>query len=343
MWVFSVIKRGFLTAVMGGAVLGASAVAVPAAVDPGTPDVVVDKGLAALIKLQAADGTFDDSTATTALAGIALLAGGSTPTRGRYHVEAARILHAILAAQDRNTGYITDQIGRMYTHGFATLYLAETYGMAPDQSVRKALGAAVDLIEYAQNQEGGWRYDPYPNQADVSVTVCEAMALRAAYNAGFGGREIADALSRAEAYVRRRANGNGTFSYQTGTEGGDGAEAVPRAAAGAMCLISAGTTDVADRNLGPALLFLRQNVAAHLHSASGYYWYGEYYAAQALYHSPDPSDWDTYWQQAVPVIVGLQSDTGQWPAMEGPGPAYGTAMALIILQIPNDYLPIFER
>ena len=28
---------------------------------------------------------------------------------------------------------------------------------------------------------------------------------------------------------------------------------------------------------------------------------------------------------------------------EGPGPSYATAMALIILQIPNNYLPIFQR
>ena len=319
-----------------------------AAVDPGTPDAAVDKGLAALVHLQHADGSFDDSTASTALAGIAMLAGGSTPTRGQYRDAAAKTLHAILGLQDKVSGYLGNANGNMYAHGFATLYLAETYGMAPSQPVRQALGAAIDLILYAQNKEGGWRYNPVPADADISVTVCQVMALRAAYNAGVGGKDVADALDRAEVYVRRCATGNGSFSYQAGSGGMDGwgtngPEGIPRTAAGSMCLISAGKTDAADVNLGPALLFLRRNVSAHLHTATNYFWYGEYYSAQALFHSPDPSDWDAYWQQAVPVIVGRQDDSGQWTQGEGPGPAYATAMALIILQIPNNYLPIFER
>ncbi len=110
-----------------------------------------------------------------------------------------------------------------------------------------------------------------------------------------------------------------------------------------MCLIGMGVTDAKDRNLGPGLQFLRRNYSAHLHSGEGYIWYGQYYAAQAMFHSPDPSDWDAYWKTAQPIIAGRQSKDGLWNQGEGPGPGYDTAMALIILQIPNNYLPIFER
>jgi hypothetical protein len=322
---------------------------VSAAVDPGTPDVAVDKGLEALVHLQQADGSFDNgNTASTALAGIALLAGGHTPTRGAYHESSAKAVRAILAAREQMTGYLGGPGGNMYAHGFATLFLAECYGMAPDLPVRRALESAIDLILYSQNKEGGWRYNPMPADADISVTICQVMALRAAYNAGVGGHQVVDALDRAVAYVRRCATGNGSFSYQAsdngmGGWGTNGPEGVPRTAAGCMCLISAGITDTADVNLGPALLFLRRNVGAHLHNPTNYFWYGQYYSAQALFHSPDPGDWDAYWQQAVPVILARQDDSGQWTQGEGPGPAYSTAMALIILQIPNNYLPIFER
>ncbi len=39
----------------------------------------------------------------------------------------------------------------------------------------------------------------------------------------------------------------------------------------------------------------------------------------------------------------MQGEDGLWSQPDSYGPAYGTAMALIILQIPNNYLPIFQR
>ena len=39
---------------------------------------------------------------------------------------------------------------------------------------------AVRCIQNAQNREGGWRYLPGAEDADMSVTVCQVMALRAA-------------------------------------------------------------------------------------------------------------------------------------------------------------------
>jgi hypothetical protein len=312
-----------------------------------TPDQVVDRGLAALAKMQQPDGSFSEGSAVTALAGMAFLAGGHTPNRGMYHDSSARCLRAVITHQDKVTGYLATDSGNMYAHGFATLYLAEAYGMAPDQPGRRALEAALDLIYYSQNKEGGWRYSPSPTDADLSVTICQVMALRAAFNAGVGGTQTKETMERALAYVRRCANGNGSFSYQAnmGGEGwgSTGAEGVPRTAAGVMCLIGMGVSDPKDRNLGPGLQFLRKNVSAHLRAGDGYFWYGQYYASQALFHSPDTKDWDAYWKEAWPTISKRQGRDGQWTQGEGPGPAYATAMALIILQIPNNYLPIFQR
>jgi hypothetical protein len=319
----------------------------PAAVTAVTPDQAVDRGLAALAKQQQPDGSYTEGAAVTALAGMAFLAGGHTPSRGLYHDNSSRCLRSVIAHQDKVTGYLSGDSGNMYAHGFATLYLAEAYGMAPDLPGRRALEAALDLIYYAQNKEGGWRYSPAPTDADLSVTICQVMALRAAFNAGVGGAQTKDAMERALAYVRRCANGNGSFSYQAnmGGEGwgSTGSEGVPRTAAGTMCLIGMGVTDPKDRNLGPGLQFLRKNVSGHLKSGDGYFWYGQYYAAQALFHSPDPKDWDAYWKEAWPVIARRQQREGMWTQGEGPGPCYATSMALIILQIPNNYLPIFQR
>jgi len=277
---------------------------------------------------------------------MAFLAGGSTATRGLYHEASARCLKAIMARQDQVTGYLSDDTAHMYGHGFATLFLAESYGMAPDLPVRRALEAALDLIAYAQNKDGGWRYDPSPSDADLSITICQVMALRAAYNAGIGDDQTLECMQRALAYVRRCANRNGSFRYQPEMDeeyGSGSPEGVGRTAAGCMCLIGMGITDPTDRNLGAGLLYLRRFCAGHVRTLEGYYWYGEYYAAQAMFHSPDLADWEAYWKLARPAILGRQERDGLWTQGEGPGPAYATAMALIILQIPNNYLPIFQR
>ena len=74
--------------------------------------------------------------------------------------------------------------GPMYSHGFGTLFLAEAYGMTRRPEIREKLRKAVQLIIDTQNNEGGWRYDPSPTGADISVTIMQVMALRGAKDAG---------------------------------------------------------------------------------------------------------------------------------------------------------------
>ncbi len=310
----------------------------------------IDRGLAALVKLQQPDGQIGEINGISALAGMALLAGGHTPTRGQYREVSARCLRAVLARQDPFSGFLGADRGTMYSHGFATLYLAESYGMAPDQPVRRALEAAVDLIQRAQNHEGGWRYYTTPSTADISVTVCQIMALRATYNVGIGGQATLDTIAKAIGYVRRCANTDGSFAYMisnAGNWGTNGAEGVPRTAAGCMSLIGSGITSLADPTLGPGMRFLGKHVPTLLKGIEKaneqHFWYGQYYTAQAMFHSPDEGDWQRYWELAAPAIAGRQDRQGLWLQGEDADPAYCTAMALIILQIPNNYLPIFQR
>jgi hypothetical protein len=61
----------------------------------------------------------------------------------------------------------------MYGHGFATLFLGEVYGMTGDETVKEKLQKAVRLIQKTQNPEGGWRYQPVPYDADISVTITQ--------------------------------------------------------------------------------------------------------------------------------------------------------------------------
>src|SRR5207237_6421335 len=107
--------------------------------------------------------------------------------------------------------------GPMYGHGFATLFLAEVYGMVNEpklrNEVRDTLHDAVQLIISSQNHEGGWRYQPRAADADLSVTICQIMALRAARNAGIAvPKSCADKCTE---YVKKCQDPfSGGFRYQ---------------------------------------------------------------------------------------------------------------------------------
>jgi hypothetical protein len=119
----------------------------------------------------------------TALAGMAFLAGGHLPGRGRYGPTVDRALDFVLSCVQPD-GYITHAGSRMYSHAFATLFLAEIYGMTHRRDVREKLQLAVDFVVSSQNADGGWRYEPYAVESDISIVVCQVLALRAARNIG---------------------------------------------------------------------------------------------------------------------------------------------------------------
>ena len=105
-----------------------------------------------------------------------------------------------------------------------------------DYAIEDTLEAAVKLIIATQNEDGGWRYKPEPVEADISVTICQIMALRAARNAGIVVPN--ETVDRCIDYVKRSQNPDGGFMYMV--QGGP--SAFPRSAAGVVALYSAAFT-----------------------------------------------------------------------------------------------------
>lgn len=324
-----------------------SAANAPAAVEI-TPELndAVDRGLEALAALQTDEGyfpsrRFQQNVAITALACLAFMADGNLPGRGRYGLEVERGLEFILE-HINETGLVAADTshGPMYGHGFATLFLGEVYGMTrgggdTERSLKlhDAVVRACRLIVNTQNNEGGWRYNPVPQDADISVTISQIMALRSARNAGI---EIPKStIDRAVEYVRRCQNDDGGFSYQL-TRGGS---AWPRSAAGVASLYYAGIYEGDDIIRG--LDYLRQTAMPGATTPSrSHYFYGHYYAVQAMYLAGG-DHWDTWWPAIRDEMIAQQANDGLWE--DSYGEAYGTAMGLIVLQMPKRYLPIFQK
>ncbi len=302
----------------------------------------VKRGLDFLAGKQGEDGSFGAggygrNVAVVSLGGMAFIANGSTPGRGPYGRQIDRCLDFILAHTEES-GFInfaaSSSHGPMYGHGFATLFLAECYGMSQRQELREKLTRAVELIVNSQNDEGGWRYQPVRGDADISVTVCQVMALRAARNAGLHvPRKTFDAAIK---YVKKSQNEDGGFMYMLS---GGGPSAFPRSAAGIVALYSAGIYEGPEVQKGLDYLMTQVPHGDDV-SREGHYFYGQYYAVQAMWHAG--GDYWSHWYPAIrDTLLKRQSDDGSW--MDSIGVEYGTAMATIILQIPNNYLPIFQR
>lgn len=300
-----------------------------------------DRALQFLAKQQSADGTFGrnlygQNVGVGGLAGIAFLSSGSTPGRGRYGVQLNRCVDYSLSHCQDN-GFISarhaNSHGPMYGHGFATLFLAEVYGMSPRKDLRDKLTKAVQLIIDTQNNQGGWRYQPQRRDADLSVTICQIMALRAAKNSGlFVPKETID---RCLAYVRKSQNADGGFTYTL--DGGE--SAFPRSAAGLVALYSAGVYEGTEIDRG--LQYLMKHVPNNRSQIRGtYFFYGHYYGVQAAWHAGG-DNWSRWYPAIRDYLLKTQDEKGTWANTICP--AYGAAMGAIILQIPNHCVPILQR
>ncbi|MDZ7815200.1 MAG: prenyltransferase/squalene oxidase repeat-containing protein [Planctomycetota bacterium] len=278
-------------------------------------------------------GTYSNS-AITALAGMAFLAGGHTPGRGRYGGKVRKLVDKTLESAHGVSGYISGNRGdNMYGHGFATLFLAEVYGMYPEPEVGKALRKAVRLIEVSQGKQGGWRYQPAPSQSDISVTICQAMALRAARNAGV---EVdAEVIERARECVLAAANPDGGFRYIVGQRG---SSAFPRSAAGVCILYYLGDYDSEYVKKGHEYLDRFLPLSARL--GRNHTMYALYYAAQAMYQAGGKT-WAKWYPQICEFLMSRQHSDGSLDSSYGS--VYATSIAAIIFQIPKRYLPILQR
>jgi hypothetical protein len=309
----------------------------------------VRDGLDFLARTQAGDGGWHDGggqaypTAVSSLAGMAFLAHGNTPTRGHYAQQLKQLTEYLIGCSTAN-GLITNQSQDngipMHGHGFALMYLASVYGMETNQSLRTRTAASIkkgiELTARGQSPEGGWFYTPGSGD-EGSVTVTQVQALRAAHNAGFLVPK--GTIEQATQYIERCSTPEGGISYSLRSGGGS---QLAISAAAVATLYNAGEYDapVATRCLG--YVWQEFKTRAGFNKGTGHEFYMHLYAAQGFYMSGDKY-WDEYFPATRDQLLQMQNKgDGSW-AGDGIGTAYGTAIALIILQLPYKYLPVFQR
>ncbi len=342
-----------------------------AAPSPALPDMMdkatvkaIDRGINYLVKTQrsgvgswgAGGGSGNYPSVMTSLAGMALLANGSTAETGPYATNVTKAMNYILRiSESHEDGLIVGPGGEgrsMYGHGFATLFLSQCYGMSVNKTnekrIRKALDKAVRVIVKSQSDlgaalkhAGGWIYTPSGKGDEGSVTVTQFQALRGCRNVGIKVPERT--IQRAVLYLKHTQNADGGISYSARSRGGS----KPAISAAAIaCFHAAGIyeraaagEDVEAKMVKSLVAYVQKN--SSVNSSSGHYFYTQFYMAQAMYQRGG-KDWKVYYPQIRKKLLGIQNSDGSWNG-DNVGTTYGTALATIILQLPYGYLPIFER
>lgn len=308
----------------------------------------VEKGLGYLARTQSADGSFTGgqySHVQAALASMAFMASGHFAGRGKYGQNFERAVLWLVKRQDKR-GYFGLDGGRMYGHGMCTLALSEAYGMLrnrkDNQKVQKALQKAINLICASQakggRNNGGWRYEPRPNDADLSVTAWQVQALRGAQNCQI--TIPADTINRAIDYIRRCYHrGQKGYSYSPG-----GGPNMPMRCAGVVIMhtLKEGEQEQV-KEAGQALLKQSFN-----RWGGSYFYYQSYYAATAGLMVGDEGR-KRINEPLEKVLLPQQRQDGSWPPApsmgggQSAGPVYFTSFACLILAARYEYLPIYQE
>jgi len=292
----------------------------------------IDKALGYLATVQHLNGSWGTKhkAALTSLGLMAFMLKGEFPKQGKYGRLLDRSVAFLIQRAKEGGGYFG---GNMYEHGLGTLALSEVWGMTDRPEVRDAIKQAVVVILRSQASSGGWRYEPVPKDADISVTVMQIVALSSAREAGIYVPQRT--IDRAIKYVKGlQVRFTGGFGYTSPSS-----EGFARTAAGVMSLLMCG--EPADSRAVRSGLSYLDKYDKDKFKKTEWYYYGHYYAVQAMYQAGE-SYYQSWYPQIQRALLSKQQSDGSWrgspAATEG-----STAMAVLILGVPYRYLPIYQR
>jgi hypothetical protein len=269
---------------------------------------------------------------------MAFLSAGHVPGEGRYGEVVEKGVRWVLAYQQPNGLIGTGDRQAMYHHGICTLMLAEVAGMTDEklsEEVRKKLEKALVLILRSQRRAGqfagGWRYSPFGQDSDISVTGWQVMALRAAKNLGCD--VPAENIERAIGFIKRcRDPGTGGYCYMPHYQ-----LSVACTGTSVLALEVCGKEQHGTDEQLQAGSFILRNPPWE----AQYKFYGIYYCTQAMYQLGG-NYWKVYQPRLREVLLSTQRPNGSWSG-ESWGPDYCTAMAVLALTVDYGFLPIYQR
>jgi hypothetical protein len=312
----------------------------------------VSKACDWLAKNQGKDGALKSSyaCASTALAGLAWLAAGSTPYEGVYSHNIQLALDYLLHCSSKS-GFICEGGGSggpsgMYGHGYATQFFAQAHGMIREEElahrVKEALERAIRCSEGCQNSYGGWNSSPNGSLNDDgsgAIAVMQVTALRAAESCGVSVR--AQIIDKAKKYLLAMTNDQGWYAYNWHARGNYGGGSLATTGAGMYMLSALGLHT--DPKYAKGIKNIMDNIpngsgGMNMGNFGGWYAYSIFYASLAIYQHGG-NEWYRWYKAMADNLVRTQHSDGSWDDSYG---GVFVALSVLTLELPYRYLPMFQ-
>ncbi len=331
--------------------------------EPVRVQAAVDAGLAWLAEHQLAEGRDAGSwpapsyrTAATSFAGLAFLANGHLPGDDEYGRVVRRAMEYVRRSATPE-GYLGGgNRSGMYIHAVCTLFGLSYLGMSPDQASEPELAdwcrRSVALIVEAQRvrrkplARGGWRYTPFTNESDVSVTSWQLLTLHTARQCGY---EVDDGVfENALAYIDRayhETEEEAGFLYRPGVSA-----RIEPAATGVAVFVKSLLQRGHEERIAASLVYLRRYPPTWGGPQyGGYYYFAAFYMSQGMFQVGGEV-WEEYAARLETVLLAHMAGDGRWPFPPDntpqsrlAGDAYPAAMAVLLLSLEKQYLPMYQR
>jgi hypothetical protein len=311
--------------------------------------------------------------AIASLAGLAFLANGHLPgDDGPYGTNVANALKYVTGAMAAD-GYVGqgDRSG-MYIHAISTLFALSCLGMQADETFDPQIEPklaewcrrSLDVILSAQQvtkaavAQGGWRYDPYTTDSDISVTCWQLLVLHAARQAGFEVEPpvfnsalayLNSAFSPVKSEAEQdKGNPAGGYFYPDRRSSG-----MPHPSTTALAVLAMSLFDAADeQRTRDSLEYLRRcSPTWGGVQYGGFFFFSAFEWSQGMFQIGG-KDWESFGPSMAAVLLDHQAGDGSWPyppdnsspaLLRETGPAYPVAMAVLTLSIDKQFLPMFQR
>ena len=356
----------YMALLLGATLLMPQAAApAPVPVRDDKSDAAIKRAIDFLISQQDRDGgiqtrfNWANRTAMTALSIMAMASVGHQPAddTAQGHAMKKALAYVLKPEHQDVSGYFGNADGsRMYGHGIITLMLAELLGMGADGTQDKLITdrckAAIQLILRSQSiskndrDAGGWRYTPDSYDSDLSASVWQVSALRAAKNAGI---EVPKgAIDRAVDYIKgcyfspRDAAGRPTDLKSGCAYGVNGrAPVYSTVAAGLLSMQMCGNYEGLEVQGSTEWLMEVKPDPDGI-----WFYYGTYYYAQGMYQRGGKFA-EAAKKKTEEALLGRQNADGSWRATHHreaeAGDVYCTALSILALAVKYHFLPIYQR
>ncbi len=305
----------------------------------------VQKGLRYLTERLSRSGEISDDfpVATTALAGLAFLSTGSYSDNGLYSPQILKILRSILNKSKTGfngiPGYISDKDSKMYGHAYSLLFLTQAHGTFPRRpelvaEIQIAIRKAIAIVEKAQTSLGGWGYEPLDTTDEGTLTAGNLQALQQAHLIGF--KVKTETIERAKAYLEHSTQSDGSVNYSYNTP----QSTYSLTAAKVVAMQSTGDYGTSEHTRKSLEYLKGIDSSADVLAGFAHYYYLHFNLAQVMWALGSEA-WQQYAGMYQGELIKQQFADGSWPSQYGN--SYATASSVLILQVSQEYLPMFQR